>query len=93
VQYWRSFEALEAYAQSKTAAHLPAWRAFQQSIGTNGDVGIWHETYVIKSGAYENVYVNMPPFGLGAAGTLRDAKDARRDARGRMAAAATGPAE
>jgi hypothetical protein len=90
VQYWRSFDALEAYARNKDAAHLPAWQAFQRAIGTNGDVGIWHETYVVRAGAYENVFVNMPPYGLGAAGTLRDATEARREARGRMAAARVG---
>jgi hypothetical protein len=87
VQYWRSFDALEAYARNKDAAHLPAWQAFQRAVGTNGDVGIWHETYVVRAGAYENVFVNMPPHGLGAAGILRDANDARREARGRMASA------
>jgi hypothetical protein len=90
VQYWRSFDALEAYAHAKDRAHLPAWQAFQRAVGTNGDVGIWHETYVIKAGAYENVFVNMPPFGLGAAGVLRDATAARREARGRMNAAQAG---
>lgn len=85
VQYWRSFDALEAYARSRSAAHLPAWQAFQRAVGNNGDVGIWHETYVIRPGEYENVYANMPPYGLGRAGTLRDASEARREARGRMA--------
>src|SRR5690606_19740494 len=28
IQYWRSFEHLEAYARSKDHAHLPAWVAF-----------------------------------------------------------------
>jgi hypothetical protein len=69
---------------------LPAWQAFQRAVGTNGDVGIWHETYVVRGGAYENVFVNMPPYGLGAAGTLRDATEARRGARGRMAAVREG---
>jgi hypothetical protein len=27
-QYWRSFEHLVNYAQSRDAAHLPAWKAF-----------------------------------------------------------------
>jgi len=90
LQYWRSFDALEAYARNKDAAHLPAWQAFQRAVGTNGDVGIWHETYVVRGGAYENVFVNMPPYGLGAAGTLRDATEARRGARGRMAAVREG---
>ncbi len=70
VQYWRSLDALFAYAKSRDAAHLPAWRAFNKAVGTSGDVGVWHETYRVMPGAYECVYVNMPPFGLGKAGEL-----------------------
>jgi len=70
VQYWRSMDQLLAYAKNKDAAHLPAWRDFHRAIGTNGDVGIWHETYVVRPGSYENIYVNMPEFGLGRAGRL-----------------------
>jgi len=40
---------------------------------TDGSVGIWHETYQVARGAYENIYVNMPPFGLGKAGILHRA--------------------
>jgi hypothetical protein len=86
VQYWRSFDALEAYAKSRSAAHLPAWQAFNQAVGSNGDVGIWHETYLIKAGGYENIYNNMPRFGLGAAGDLKPAAGARQAARSRLAA-------
>ena len=85
-QYWRSFEALEAYARNRDAAHLPAWQAFNKAVASNGDVGIWHETYLVRSGCYENVYNNMPPFGLGAAATLKDATGARQSAGGRMSA-------
>lgn len=67
VQYWTSFEALEEYATSKAAEHVPAWREFNTRIGSNGDVGIWHETYVIRPGAFECVYNNMPRFGLSRA--------------------------
>ena len=86
VQYWRSFEHLEAYARSADAAHLPAWQAFNKAVGSNGDVGIWHETYVIKPGSYENIYNNTPPFGLGAAGTLVEARGHRKAARERLKA-------
>ena len=86
VQYWRSFEALEAYAKSRDAAHLPAWQAFNKAVGSNGDVGIWHETYLVRNGCYENVYNNMPPYGLGVAGVLKDATGGRQGARGRMTA-------
>ena len=44
------------------------------AIGTSGDVGIWHETYLVGEGRHESVYVNMPPFGLGRAGQLVPAK-------------------
>jgi len=30
-------------------------------------VGIWHETYTVAPGQYENIYVNMPRFGMGSA--------------------------
>src|SRR3954468_22945192 len=33
VQYWRSFEHLEAYARSKDLQHWPAWIAFNQRLG------------------------------------------------------------
>jgi len=84
VQYWRSSEQLMAYATQRDSAHLPAWRAFNKAIGTNGDVGIWHETYVVSPGGFENVYVNMPPFGLGKVGTLVSATGLRSTAEGRL---------
>ncbi|MBB5379110.1 hypothetical protein HNQ07_004625 [Deinococcus metalli] len=89
VQYWRSAEHLQAYAQARDHVHLPAWRAFNQGLRRHpGAVGIWHETYVVEAGAYETVYVDMPPFGLGRAGTLVAATGRRESARGRLGTAA-----
>jgi hypothetical protein len=85
VQYWRSLDSLLAYAKARNAEHLPAWQSFNQAIGTDGSVGIWHETYVAKPGTYENIYANMPPFGLGKAGTLVEAKAGLQSASGRIA--------
>jgi len=73
VSYWKSVDHLFAYAKLRNADHLPAWRAFNKHIGTNGDVGIWHETYIAQPGAHESIYVNMPEFGLGKAMGLRPA--------------------
>ncbi len=84
IQYWRSYEQLEAYASARDKAHLPAWAAFNKAIGSNGDVGIWHETYRIASGDYENVYNNMPAWGMGRAGTMLDAVGPRARAMGRL---------
>jgi len=69
VQYWRSFEALENYARSGEAEHLPAWKKFNRLVKDNGDIGIWHETFKVSSGNYEAIYGNMPIFGLAGAGT------------------------
>lgn len=84
VQYWRSMEQLLAYATNREAEHLPAWKAFNQSVGTSGAVGIWHETYAISPGRFESVYVNMPQFGLGRAGSVVPASGNRKSARGRL---------
>lgn len=70
VQYWKSFEHLEAYARDRNSQHYPAWKAFNQKIKSNGDVGIWHETYKVRAGEYECVYNNMPQYGLGKVGEL-----------------------
>jgi hypothetical protein len=85
VQYWRSFEALEAYATDKARTHLSAWAAFNRAIGSNGDVGIWHETYRVRPGDYECVYNNMPAFGLAKATRAVPATGRRESAPGRMA--------
>ncbi|MBL8771837.1 MAG: DUF4188 domain-containing protein [Phenylobacterium sp.] len=88
VQYWRSFEHLEAYARAENHEHLPAWRSFYRTVGMDGDVGIWHETYLVAPGRYEAIYGGMPTFGLGAAGRLVDAVGAKQEARQRLKAAA-----
>ncbi len=84
LQYWRSFEALTGYAKQSDLAHLPAWARFRQKVGNSGDVGIWHETYLIAQGQYESIYHNMPPFGLGQVGELVPATGHRESASKRI---------
>jgi Domain of unknown function (DUF4188) len=84
VQYWRSMELLLAYAKDRNAEHLPAWAAFNKAVGRNGSVGIWHETYAVQPGSYENIYANMPAFGLGKAGNLQTVTAARDGAAARL---------
>jgi len=67
VQYWRSFDALEAYGREKGGLHARTWGQYNERIGNDGSVGIWHETYLIEPNKYEGVYGNMPRFGMGAA--------------------------
>jgi len=84
VQYWRSVDQLLAYAKNKDAQHLPAWQSFNKAVGTDGSVGIWHEMYLASPGSFENVYVNMPAFGLGKAGVLLPASGNRETAKDRL---------
>ena len=74
VQYWRSREALYNYARNRNSEHLPAWRRFNQRVGTSGDVGVWHETYEVPKSGIDSMYVNMPAFGLGRTLALAPAK-------------------
>jgi hypothetical protein len=71
LQYWRSYDDLEAYANDPDRRHRPAWQRFFKKIGLNGNVGIWHETYRVQAGEYEAIYANMPTTGLAAAGGHR----------------------
>jgi hypothetical protein len=70
VQYWRSFEQLEAFAKDKDDPHLEMWRRYWRRVGRSTRTGIWHETYLVQAGQYEAIYGNMPPHGLGKAGRL-----------------------
>jgi len=84
IQYWRDFDALETYARARDKKHLPAWAAFNQAIGNDGTVGIFHETYVVPAHGYETIYGNMPPFGLGKVKGMIPAMGSRSAARSRM---------
>src|SRR3984957_13784084 len=45
VQYWRSFDHLEAYARAREKEHWPAWLEFNRLMkDSRGDVGIWHSS-------------------------------------------------
>jgi len=79
VQYWRSPEELGAYARDSQLRHAPAWGAFNKRAAGTGDIGMFHETYVVKPDAIESLYGNMPPFGLAAAyGWIPRADHARK---------------
>jgi len=86
LQYWRSFEHLERYAKDAAQSHRPAWALFNRAVASNGDVGIWHETYRVRPGDFECIYNNMPLFGLARATQCIPAAGRRESASGRMAA-------
>ena len=84
VQYWRSFEALNAFARDESLPHLEPWRRFNRVVRDSGDVGVWHETYKVRAGEYEAVYTNMPAFGLAAASSHVPVARRGQSAAGRM---------
>jgi hypothetical protein len=84
VQYWRSFEDLERFASNPSDPHLPAWQRFNRTVGSDGSVGIFHETYLVERGNYEAIYSNMPVFGLAKATEHVRAIGGRETARRRL---------
>jgi Domain of unknown function (DUF4188) len=81
VQYWRDFESVERFARDSDLPHLQPWREFNRLIREGGDIGVWHETFLVPAGSHESVYVNMPLFGLAAAGRLESVNAASTAAR------------
>ncbi|MCU4183304.1 DUF4188 domain-containing protein [Acidiferrimicrobium sp. IK] len=78
VQYWRSYDHLEAFARDTDDPHLKVWRDYWKRVGRSDRTGIWHETFLVRAGEYEAVYDNMPPFGLGKAGRLVPVSESSR---------------
>jgi Domain of unknown function (DUF4188) len=67
VQYWRSFEHLEAFARDPGDLHRPTWLDWYRR-DPQGRTGIWHETFLVRAGEYEAIYSDVPEQGLAAAG-------------------------
>jgi hypothetical protein len=84
IQYWRSFEDLEQFARNPSDPHLGPWKKFNQAVGNDGTVGIWHETYTVRPDQFESVYGNMHRFGLAAAMEHVEAVGRRETARKRL---------
>ena len=85
VQYWRSFDALEAYARNPSAKHAPVWREWNRlATDERSGTGIWHETFKVSAGQYEAVYQNMPVMRLQQAGRPITVSEARDSARARL---------
>jgi len=77
-QYWRDFDALEAWSRSEP--HRTWWHNF---LHDSGGTGFWHETY-LRRGGIEAVYVDMEVrTGLAAFAPLETARGAMFSARKR----------
>jgi hypothetical protein len=70
LQYWRSFEELEAW--SHRPPHSDWWRDALARMRTRRDFGIYHETFLVPRDRIESIYLNCTPAGLASFGTLRE---------------------
>ena len=54
-------------AFSTGPAHRDGWNWWNRVVKEHPHLGIMHEVYDAPPGAWENIYVNFPPFGIGEA--------------------------
>jgi len=79
-QYWRDFDALEAFAR-KTSEHLACWKDFSKKYS---GAGFWHETYSMRGGM-ECIFNDIESkIGLTAFAPVVEAKGKLRMARNRI---------
>ncbi|GAK12009.1 DUF4188 domain-containing protein [Geomicrobium sp. JCM 19039] len=73
-QYWESTDQLLDYAHGHT--HKSAWIDFYKKVAKSEAVGVFHETYDVRAGAYESVYSRMgKPRGIVKATAARSLAD------------------
>jgi Transposase/Domain of unknown function (DUF4188) len=84
VQYWESFDALDAWARDHRLPHRKPWQRYLREALGEGAMGLWHETYLASPGSWEGVYVNMPPWGLAAGVEAVEMQTTRGSARERL---------
>ena len=78
-EYWRDFEALEAW--TRTLPHKDWWRNY---VKDTGGTGFWHETYFMRGGM-EAIYASVPkPLGLTAFAPVEPARGSMFSARKRL---------
>lgn len=82
LQYWRSFEALEAWSHS--APHSDWWREAVERMRTRSDFGIYHEAFLVARGHVESIYMNCNRVGLATFGTLGEPTGPATTGRGRL---------
>ena len=86
-QYWRDFDALEAWA--KTLPHRQWWI---DDLRDRGGTSFWHETY-FRRGGFESMFVDVEnPVGLARIAPSAQARGPMFSARSRLEADRSGAA-
>ncbi|KAL2133212.1 hypothetical protein VTI74DRAFT_2721 [Chaetomium olivicolor] len=76
IYYFRDFEGLNKFAHDPL--HRKAWDWYNKDFvkkSRYSHIGIFHEAFCAPAGAWETIYVNMPPvlFGAGSAAVKNEA--------------------
>jgi hypothetical protein len=82
LQYWRRFEDLEAW--SHRPPHSEWWRKALERMRTRGDLGIYHETFLVPRDRIETIYLDCAPAGLAVFGTPGEPVGTMTTSRGRL---------
>jgi hypothetical protein len=69
ISYWRSLEAVHAYAHSPL--HREAWLWWDKTLPAHKHIGFMHEVFEAPKGMWEGVYINFQPVLLGATTYLK----------------------
>ena len=82
LQYWRDYESMEAW--TRRPPHSEWWRSAVDRMRRKGDLGVYHESFLVPRANVESIYLDSPPVGLMAFGDLDDANGPRTAARDRL---------
>lgn len=80
LQYWESFDALEAW--SHKPPHSEWWKGAIERSRSRSDFVIYHETFLVPRASFESIYLNLKPADRVGATVFGE----RREALGRFAA-------
>ena len=82
LQYWRTFEEMEAWTHRPP--HADWWKDAAERQRTKGDFGIYHETFLVPRDRIEAIYLNCLPTGIALFGLTGEAVGPDTNSRGRL---------
>lgn len=82
LQYWRSFDDLDAW--SHRPPHSERWRDAVDRMRRRGDLGVYHEVFLVPAASLESIYLDCEPAGMARFGKLAEPVGPLTTARGRL---------
>lgn len=82
LQYWRGFDELEAWA--RRPPHSEWWRVAVERMRTKGDLGVYHELFLVRRGDLEAISMDCRPAGVSSFGVRGEPVGAMTTSRGRL---------